>query len=112
MRRMSRSRWTTFFVALLAGAAAWAAWRFLPRDRRRLASAAPGRPRAGEGAGSAPARVEEPSRAPRPTSSPGAAAESGEAAEPARCAAVTQGGTRCSREAEPGSATCWQHAAS
>jgi len=27
-----------------------------------------------------------------------------------RCAAETRGGRRCSREAEPGSRFCWQHA--
>jgi hypothetical protein len=126
---MSRSRWTPFLFAVLAGAAAWAAWRFLPRDWLRLCcGGAPGRPRPAGGPGSAPARVEDPPHPPRPAAAPAGTAaarvvepQGGEtldeeapeaiaAAEPARCAAVTQSGNRCSRETEPGSAYCWQHA--
>jgi hypothetical protein len=123
---MSRSRWTPFLLALLAGAA-WAAWRFLPRGwLRPCCGGAPGRPRPA-GPGSAPARVDQTARPPRPTAAPAGTTEArvveprgGEtldeetpeatAAEPARCAAVTQSGNRCSRETEPGSAYCWQHA--
>jgi hypothetical protein len=32
------------------------------------------------------------------------------AAQPRRCAATTQSGSRCTRDAEPGSDRCWQHA--
>jgi len=42
---------------------------------------------------------------PRPV--PGAAAA---AAQPQRCVATTRSGSRCTRDAEPGSDRCWQHA--
>jgi len=115
---MSRSRWTPFLFALVAGAAAWLAWRFVPRDwldrccgaggaraRRPLAD----RPRAAP-AGSAEARVVEPVDGAGDDESD-VSAERGatQADDPARCAAVTQGGARCSREVEPGSTHCWQH---
>lgn len=121
---MSRSRWTPFLYALVAGAAAWAAWRFLPRDLlRRCGLPASGPPREGWGPRPAPPPPEEP----RPrTAAPGSpearvvepdptgdpeppAAGATQAEDPARCTAETQGGTRCSREAEPGSVYCWQH---
>ncbi|MCB1033545.1 MAG: hypothetical protein KDD47_06895 [Acidobacteria bacterium] len=34
---------------------------------------------------------------------------SGEPDAPRRCAGITRGGTRCTREAEPDSPFCWQH---
>lgn len=121
-------------AALAAGAAAWLAWRFVPRDwldrccgtgrgaaRSTAAGAASGeagppRPRAARPqaapAGSAGARVVdqaggEPAAEDRGEAS--AAPGTTRAEAPARCAAVTQGGNRCSREVEPGSAHCWQH---
>lgn len=33
----------------------------------------------------------------------------GQEDQPRRCAGITQGGSRCTREAEPGSPYCWQH---
>lgn len=119
--------------ALAAGAAAWLAWRFLPRDwlgrccgtagdARRPAGAGPDdsripRPRAArpEAArpGSAEARiVDPPAGEPAVDDAAEVPVEPGatQADDPARCAAVTQGGTRCSREVEPGSTRCWQHA--
>lgn len=121
---MSRSRWTPFLFALVAGAAAWVAWRFVPRDWLDRCCGAGGgigfgaararrphsdRPRAAP-AGSAQARVVDPLDGADVDASD-ASAEPGatQADDPARCAAVTQGGSRCSREAEPGSTHCWQH---
>lgn len=130
---MSRSRWTRFLLALLAGAAAWAGWRFLPRAwLRPCCGGAPRRWAAGGGRGAGPFGAAEPPTPPRPTGAPAGSMEarvvepqggetideeapaSGEAfaVEPARCAAFTQGGTRCSREPEPGTVYCWQHAPS
>jgi hypothetical protein len=110
---MSRSRWTPFLFALVAGAAAWLAWRFVPRDWiDRCCGAGGGEPTRG---GDARARR---SRADRPRAAPAASVEASDASaepgatqadDPARCAAVTQGGARCSRETEPGSTHCWQH---
>lgn len=34
---------------------------------------------------------------------------SGSSASNRRCAAITQNGTRCKRQAAPGSIYCWQH---
>lgn len=46
----------------------------------------------------------------REATSPGGGTEpEPAAAAPGRCAAITQGGSRCTREAEPGSGYCWQH---
>lgn len=121
---MRRPRW--FLLPLVAGAAAWAAWRFLPRDWLRLRrGGAPAHPRP-VAAGSAHPGPEPPPGPPRPTAAPAGTIQArviepqggktlDEAApeptaEPPRCAAVTQSGTRCSREPEPGSAYCWQHA--
>lgn len=124
---MSRSRWTPFFYALVAGAAAWLAWRFVPRDwidrccgagggdgtgggGARARRPHPDRPRAAP-AGSAEARIVDPGDGEPEDDSADTSAEPGatQADDPARCAAVTQGGARCSREAEPGSTRCWQH---
>lgn len=67
--------------------------------------------------GSEPLPPLEPSRAPRkPAAEPEQAraeappAAQSETAEPARCAAIKADGTRCSRDAQPGSQHCWQHA--
>lgn len=134
---MSRSRWTPFLSALGAGAAAWLAWRFLPRDwigrccgtggdgreaartagagtgeARSSAPPRPARPQAVP-SGSVGARVVEPAGGETAADGPDAAAAQApgatQAEDPARCAAVTQSGTRCSRDAEPGSTHCWQH---
>ena len=136
MRPMSRSRWTPLLTALAAGSAAWLAWRFLPRDWIGRCCGLGGGGRDGArttGAGPGDARSSAPPRPARPQAAPSgsaaarvvepaggetaeddavdAAAERGatQADDPARCAAVTQSGTRCSREAEPGSTHCWQH---
>ena len=123
---MSRSRWTPFVFAFLAGAATWLAWRFLPRDlfarccgeggahsqgRRRDAQAPPPgvrRPSAAD-PGSAEARVVEPSAGEAAATEAPAEVGATQAEDPARCAAETQTGTRCSREVEPGTIYCWQH---
>jgi hypothetical protein len=129
---MSRSRRTPFLFALVAGAAAWLAWRFVPRDwldrccgtgrgaARSTGAGTPDhgapRPRAARPqaapAGSAAARVVDPAGG-EPATGDGdeasAAPGATQAEDPARCAAVTQSGSRCSREAEPGSTRCWQH---
>lgn len=136
MLTMSRRR-SAFLSVLAAGAAAWLAWRFLPRDwiGRCCGTGGNGRDAArAAGAGPGEARSSTPSRPARPQAAPGGSVEArvvepagGETAaevpaeapaepgatqadDPARCAAVTQSGTRCSREAEPGGLYCWQHA--
>ncbi len=65
-----------------------------PREQPRPAPDRASPPRAG----SAQARVRS-QPAPEPAAAP---AER-------RCAAITQGGSRCTREAEAGSEYCWQH---
>jgi hypothetical protein len=129
---MSRSRWTPLLTALAAGAAAWLVWRFLPRDWIGRCCGTAGDARRTAGAGTDESRFSRPGAARSPAARPGsaearivdpAAEETAEEAaadapvepgatqadDPARCAAVTQGGTRCSREAEPGATHCWQH---
>jgi hypothetical protein len=128
---MSRSRWTPLLAALAAGGAAWLAWRFVPRDwidrccgtgRGGARTAVAGsdetgapRPRAARpqaaAPGSAAARVVDPAGGEAAAEGAAAATAPGatQADDPVRCAAVTQGGTRCSREVEPGSTHCWQH---
>jgi hypothetical protein len=112
---MSRSRWTPFLFALVAGASAWLAWRFVPRDwLDRCCGSGARRPRADRPraapAGSVEARVVDPVDGDGDDESDDSAERGAtQADDPARCAAVTQGGTRCSREVEPGSTHCWQH---
>lgn len=57
----------------------------------------------------------EPSQSPRkpaaePESARAEAAPAAEPAEPVRCVALKADGARCSRDAQPGSEYCWQHA--
>lgn len=132
MSPMSRSRWTPLLTALAAGAAAWLSWRFLPRDWIGRCCGLGGGGRDAAGAGPDDSGIERPRTARPQAARPGstearivelaagepaeddaadAAAEPGatQADDPARCAAVTQSGTRCSREVEPGATHCWQH---
>jgi hypothetical protein len=46
----------------------------------------------------------------RDAEGPDEAPPEGAGSEPARCTAVTRSGNRCTRPAEPGAETCWQHA--
>jgi len=109
MKRFFFFVWTLSLTAL-----GWVLWQRRDDLKRsygewRAATNAAGRPEARSGRMSGP-RV----NGPVPAGSARPAAQAGPgprpATEPARCAATTGSGKRCTRTPEEGSRFCWQHA--